>query len=157
MAAPRTRHSRDSVAKRTQREFEALDALIARLKPADWARPVPRPETRDPWTVKDSIAHIVHWKEHTARVLRRERRPPELRGLEVGAINAIVYARWRGRSTADVVAWHRAVHEDVMRTIAAVPEERFSGRERSPFWPGDFDGHSVEHRVKDIEAALSHV
>src|SRR5256886_12714477 len=42
-----------------------------------------RSPTRDPWTVKDALAHILYWKEHTARVIRGERRPPEMRGLDV--------------------------------------------------------------------------
>jgi hypothetical protein len=155
MTGRRMRHTRDEVTARAQREFEALDGLVARLRPEDWRRRVPRPETRDPWTVKDALAHVVYWKEHTARVIRGERRPPEARGLEVGELNRLIYQRWRDRSTEDVVAWHREVHADVMRTLAAAPEERFGGRERSPQWPGDLDGHSAEHRIKDIEKALA--
>ena len=116
---------------------------------------MPRPEAKDPWTVKDTLAHIVHWKEHTARVLRGKRRPPELRGLEVTAINHLVYERWRGRPPGDVVAWHRRVHQDVLKTLAEAPTTKFTDRDRTPYWPGDLDGHSAEHRVKDIEAALT--
>jgi len=148
------RHTRKEVIDRTRKEFQQLDRLVSKLKPADWRRLVPRPETKDAWTVKDSLAHIVHWKEHTARVIRGEKRPPELRGLDVNAINRIVYERWRSRRPADVVSWHRHVQQDVMDTLRATPEETFSGRERSASWPGDLDGHSAWHRVRDIEAAL---
>src|ERR1700730_7956221 len=106
------RHTRAAVVERTVREFEALDALVARLQPADWQRLVPRPETRDPWTVKDALVHIVYWKTHTARVIRGERRPPEARGLDVPALNHLVWEQWQGRSVADVIGWHRAVHAD---------------------------------------------
>jgi hypothetical protein len=41
----------------------------------------PRPETRDPWTVKDALVHIVDWKSHTARAMRGQKRPPALRGF----------------------------------------------------------------------------
>ena len=68
------RHTRAGVVERTQREFEALDALVAGLQPADWARLVPRPETRDPWTLKDALVHIVYWKAHSARAFRGEKR-----------------------------------------------------------------------------------
>lgn len=74
---PRTmRHTRKQVVARTRREFAELDRLVAWLRPTDWKRRVPRPPTRDPWTVKDALAHIVSWKEHTARVIRGERRLP---------------------------------------------------------------------------------
>ena len=41
------RHTRADVLERTRREFEALHRLVARLRPEDWERRVPRPETRD--------------------------------------------------------------------------------------------------------------
>ncbi len=148
------RHTRRQVIARTRREFATLDRLVRRLSTADWSRPVPRPPTRDPWTVKDALAHIVYWKEHTARVIRGERRLPEMRGLDVNQINRLIYQRWRPRPPREVVEWHRRVHEDVLRTLASTPAEWFGRKEHSPQWPGDFDGHSAEHRVKDIEAAL---
>jgi hypothetical protein len=154
MVKQRVRHTRADVLERTRREFEALDGLVARLRPEDWERRVPRPETRDPWTVKDALAHIVYWKAHTARVFQGEQRPPELRGLDVTHINRLIYERWRDRSPADVVAWHRDVHADILRMLAEKPEDWFSRREHQPSWPGDFDGHSAAHREKDIQAAL---
>jgi hypothetical protein len=155
MPGERIRHTRADVVRRAQREFDLLDALVRRLAPTDWERRVPRPETRDPWTVKDALAHIVYWKSHTARAMRGERRPPELKGLEITQINEVIYKRWRERPPEVVVAWHREVHADVMRTLEAKPEEWFSKRERTPYWPGDLDGHSADHRVKDIERALA--
>src|SRR5207244_12008896 len=87
------RHMRKNVVDRTRREFAALDRLVARLRPGDWKRRVPRPPTRDPWTVKDALAHILYWKEHTAGVIRGERRPPAMRGLGADQINRLVYPR----------------------------------------------------------------
>jgi Mycothiol maleylpyruvate isomerase N-terminal domain len=149
------RHTRRTVIARAQREFAKLDRLVARLRPGDWRRRVPRPEARDPWTVKDALAHIVYWKAHTARVIRGERRLPEMRGLDVNQINRLVYERWRPRPPRDVVEWHRAVHADVLRALARTPVAWFGRRERSPTWPGDLDGHSAAHRVKDLEVALA--
>ena len=148
------RHTRKEVIGRTRREFARLDRLVTGLRPIDWARLVPRPPTRDPWTVKDAIAHIVYWKAHTARVFRGQRRPPEMRGLDVNQINRLIYERWRRRRPSDVVEWHRRVHADVLRTLANTPAEWFGRRERSPHWPGDLDGHSAAHRARDVEAAL---
>jgi len=148
------RHTRKEVVARTRREFAALDRLVARLRPADWKRRVPRPPTRDPWTVKDALAHIVYWKEHSARVFRGERRLPEMRGLDVNQINRLVYRRWRRRPPSELQAWHRRVQIDVLTTLARNPAAWFGRRQRSPRWPLDFDGHSAEHRMHDIEAAL---
>ncbi len=148
------RHTRAGVIERTLREFEALDSVVARLRPDDWMRLVPRPETRDPWTVKDALVHIVYWKSHSARVFRGEKRPPEVRGLDVPAHNHLVWEQWRHRSPEEVVAWHRAVHADVVRTLAGKPEAWFTRREHTAPWPADFDSHSAGHRRKDLERAL---
>jgi hypothetical protein len=148
------RHTRSEVTQRAIREFEELDQLVARLQPADWDRLVPRPETRDPWTVKDALVHIVYWKAHTARVIRGEKRPPEARGLDVPQLNHMIWEQWRQRSPAEVVAWHHAVHADVMRTLTNTPAEWFGRREHAAGWPADLDGHSAGHRLKDVVAAL---
>ena len=148
------RHTRKEVVKRARREFAKLDHLVAHLRPADWSRRVPRPSTRDAWTVKEALAHIVYWKEHTARVIRGERRPPEMRGLDVDQINRLIYQRWRRRRPSEVLEWHRRAHDDVLRTLLRTPEAWFGRRERSAQWPLDFDGHSAAHRVKDIDGAL---
>jgi Mycothiol maleylpyruvate isomerase N-terminal domain len=148
------RHTREDVIERSQREFTRLNQVVKRLDAADWRRRVPRPEAKDPWTVKDALAHVVYWKEHSGRVFRGEKRPPEMRGLEVNQINALIYRRWRNRRPADVVSWHQQVQLDVMRTLRDRPDDWFGRRERSPGWPGDFVGHSAWHRIRDIEAAL---
>ncbi|HEY3063701.1 MAG TPA: maleylpyruvate isomerase N-terminal domain-containing protein [Chloroflexota bacterium] len=149
------RHTREEVLERTQREFDALDGLVAQIDADDWHRPVPRPETRDPWTIKDALAHIVYWKLHTVRVIRGERRPPELRGMDVPRLNQHVYEEWRERAPEDVIGWHRQVHVLVLQALTEKPREWFGQRERGPGWPGDLDGHSAAHRQKDIERALA--
>lgn len=148
------RHTREDVIERSQREFTRLNLVVKRLGPTDWRRRVPRPEMKDPWTIKDALAHIVYWKEHSARVFRGEKRPPEMRGLEVNQVNALIYRRWRNRRPAHVVSWHQQVQGDVIRTLRGRPDDWFGRRERSPDWPGDFVGHSAWHRARDIEAAL---
>jgi Mycothiol maleylpyruvate isomerase N-terminal domain len=150
------RHRKADVVDRTRKEFQALDRLVKKLRPSDWRRRVPRPESKDHWTVKDALAHIVHWKQHTARVFRGEKGPAELRGLEVNAINRIIYDRWRKRGPAKVLAWHRQVQLEVMRTLDATPPEYFSRREHGADWPGDFTSHSAWHRVRDIAASIRH-
>jgi hypothetical protein len=148
------RHTRRKVIQRTIQEFKLLDRLVARLTPAQWNRPLLRSETKDPWTIKDALAHITYWKAGVARNARKQRRPAEERGLSLNQLNHLVYLRWRARPPRAVLAWHRQVHKDVLAALKAAPEEWFSGRNRGPDWPGDLDGHSAEHRVKDIERAL---
>ena len=147
-------HTREEVIERITREFELLEALAANLSEADWQRPLPRSETKDPWTVKDALAHITHWKADAVRSARKQRRPPEERGLNINDGNRLVYLRWRDRSPQEVLAWHRQVQEDALAALRAAPEAYFSARERNPQWPFDMDGHSEVHRVRDIERAL---
>jgi len=149
------RHNRGEVIDRTIQEFELLDHLVASLRNEDWERLLPRPETKEPWTVKDALAHITHWKADVARSIRGQRRSPEERGLRETDENHLIYVRWRDRSPQEVLTWHRQVHEDVLAALREAPEEWFSGRERRPEWPFDLDGHSIYHRVKDIERALA--
>jgi hypothetical protein len=148
------RHTREEVIQRTIQEFDLLDQLVANLSEADWQRPLPRPETKDPWTVKDALAHITHWKADVARSIRKQPVPPEERGLGINEGNQLVYMRWRDRSPQEVLAWHRQVQQDVLAALREAPEAYFSGKEHRPEWPNDLDGHSTYHRVKDIEQAL---
>jgi hypothetical protein len=83
------RHTRSEVIQRTIREFELLDDLVAGLANQDWERLLPRPETKDPWTVKDALAHITHWKADVARSVRKQPRPIEERGLNINDGNRL--------------------------------------------------------------------
>jgi len=149
------RHNREEVIQRTIQEYELLDHLVANLTDEEWNRALPRPETKDPWTVKDALAHITHWKADVARRARKRPRPIEEHGLNESEGNHLIYLRWRDRSPQEVLAWHRQVQQDVLAALQEAPEEWFSGRERAPDWPGDLDNHSTYHRVKDIEKALN--
>jgi hypothetical protein len=149
------RHTREEVIERAIREFELLDHLVSNLTNEEWERLLVRSEDKDPWTVKDALAHITHWKADVVRSARRQRRPPEERGLQENDGNHLVYMRWRDRSPQEVLAWHRQVQEDVLASLNDASEEWFTTRERRPEWPFDLDGHSTYHRVKDIERALA--
>ncbi len=148
------RHTRQEVIKRTVDEFERLDSLVNNLTDADWNRWVSRPESKDPWTVKDTLAHITHWKADVVRQIRKLPVPAEEKGLNWTDGNRLVYERWRNRSPQEVFAWHRQTQQDVLAALHAAPETWFSGREHRPEWPNDLDGHSRYHRVKDIDSAL---
>jgi hypothetical protein len=149
------RHRREEVMERTIREFELLDRLVAGLSAEDWKRPLLRPEGKDPWTVKDALVHITFWKADMVRAIRKQRRPPDERGLKTNDHNHLVYERWRGRSPHEVLAWHRQVQEDALAALREAPDEWFGGKDRGAPWPFDLDGHSAQHRVRDIERALA--
>ncbi len=148
-------HKREEVIERVIREFELLDRLVAGLSNEEWEQLVPRSETKEPWTVKDALAHITHWKADVARSVRRQRRPPEERGLNINQGNHLVYLRWRHRPPQEVLAWHRQIQADVLAALSAAPEAYFNAKERSEQWPFDLNGHSAYHRVRDIEQALA--
>jgi uncharacterized damage-inducible protein DinB len=148
------RHSREEVIKRTIREFKLLDDLVSSLTNEDWDQLLTRPETKDPWTVKDALAHITHFKADEVRKIKKQPIPTEVKGLSETDENHLIYARWRDRSPQEILAWHRQVQDDVLAALQEAPKEWFSGRERQPEWPFDLDGHSSYHRVKDIEQAL---
>jgi hypothetical protein len=149
------RHNRQQVIERAIREFELLDRLIANLTDEEWSRLLVRSESKDPWTIKDAVAHITHWKAGVGRIARGERPPAEERGLNINQGNHLVYLRWHNRPPQEVLAWHRQVQKDVLTALQEAPEKWFSGKERGPDWPGDLDGHSAYHRLKDIERALN--
>lgn len=148
------RHTREEVIQRTIHEFNLLDRMVTNLTCEDWECLLIRPETKDPWTVKDALAHITHWKADAARSARRQPRPPEQRALNELEANHLIYLHWHDCSPQDVLAWHRQVQEDVLDALRTAPEEWFHGRERRKEWPYDLDGHSAYHRVRDIQRAL---
>ena len=148
------RHTRQEVIKRTIREFEQLDRLVNNRADQDWDQLLTRPETKDPWTVKDALAHITHWKADEVRKFRKQPIPIEEKGLNETDGNRLIYERWRDRSPQEIIAWHRQVQEEVLTALQDAPEAWFSGRERRPEWPFDLDGHSSYHRLKDIEDTL---
>jgi hypothetical protein len=148
------RHNRKEVIKRTIQEFERLDHLVNNLTSKEWNRLLHRSETKDPWTVKDALAHITHWKADVVRKVKKQPIPVDEKGLNETDGNRLVYERWRDRSPREVLAWHRQVQKDVLAALQEASEDWFSGRERRPEWPFDLDGHSTYHRINDIEQAL---
>lgn len=148
-------HPREEVIDRAVREFELLDHLVANLSDEEWERSLARPETKDPWTVKDALAHITYWKAGVARSALGQRLPSEERGLQLNDRNHLIYLRWRDRAPQEVLAWHRQVQADLLAALRAAPEKWFTGRKRGEQWPADLDHHSAYHRIKDIERALT--
>ncbi len=148
------RHTRAEVIKRAIREFKLLDRLVSRLTNEEWKRRLPRPETKDPWTVKDALVHIAYRKANVVKSIRKQRRSDDERGLRPDDVNRVVYLRWRSRPPRQVLAWHRQVQKDILAALKEAPAAWFSGRRRGADWPYHLVGHSLFHRVRDIEGAL---
>jgi hypothetical protein len=154
---PKIRHERADVRARAEREHRELDALARRLRPEDWELLAPRPAGKELWTVKDAFAHVVYWKLHSARVIRGVRAPESLRGLTANQLNVRVYEDWKDEPVDVLLEWHLWVQCQVLDAIDSRDEAWFGRRPRSPWWPSDFESHSAEHRLDDIEAALKRV
>ena len=149
------KHTRSEVIKRATKEFRLLDRLVSGLTAAEWRKLVPRPETKERWTVKDALAHITYWREGVALSARKQRRPREESRLNITEGNHLIYARYHRRSAREVLEWHRRVQADLLKALREAPDEWFSRPSRGDDWPYDLDHHSAEHRVKDIQGALA--
>ena len=151
---PRVVHTRASVAKRAEAEYRALDAIVRRLKPADFRRPVFAADAPVRWTVKDVLAHLTAWKWREVRRLTRDRGP--LRPEEApfaGATkdeNRLIWERSRRTPAKTIVAEHRAVHRAFLKAVATAPRERFAAR-WSRTWPADAVGHIGSHRRMHLD------
>jgi len=147
-------HNREEVIERTIKEYDLLNQLLEKLTDEEWGRPLTRPEGKDPWTIKDAVAHITHWKSDVVRSARRQRRPPEERALETNDANHLIYLRWHDRPPHEVLVWHQQVQEEVLVALREAPDKWFSQKERRKEWPYDLEGHSAYHRLRDIQRAL---
>ncbi len=149
-------HTKRATMARVEKEYRALDRAVRRLDSAGLEGEVPGFGARgrirrEHWLRKDALAHIVEWKRQRLRALRKKRSDPDLVGLPIDRKNRVPYDRWHRRSAHDVVAYHRAIHRDVMTAMRALPEAYFAKR-RSPIWPNDLVGHSAAHRRRHLES-----
>jgi uncharacterized damage-inducible protein DinB len=147
------RHTRESVLERVIDEYGALEAAIAKLHTSDRQHLLGEREGKDPWTVKDSLAHVTYWKARSMRRFRGERRKPGEAPEPRSVIDAnhMVFEEWKDRSQEDIIAWHRAVQVELVAAVQDAPDNHFSKRERPGTWPRGAIGHSTEHRLKDLE------
>jgi len=127
------RHTRSEVIRRTIREFRRLDRLVSKLTTEEWKQRLPRPETKDPWTVKDALVHITYRKANMVRTIRKQRRSADERGLPPDDLNRLVYLRWRDRSPQEVLAWHRRLRR--ARVVAQLELNPYTlGRRFESYW-----------------------
>ena len=53
-----------------------------------------------------------------------------------------------------MIAYHRAVHREILEALSARPEAYYRDPPRSPYWPNDLIGHARGHRVRHLERTL---
>ena len=149
------RHTRQNVMRRVEAEYRALDGVVRALSRGGLDRPVPefgkRRPSREHWTYKDALAHILFWKQWQAEAIAG--RPHEVKpaGRTVHEENRWVYQRWHKRPAREVIAWHRRLHREVMRMLRTVGPEVFAMRHRD-HWPYDLVRHSEVHRQHHLDA-----
>jgi hypothetical protein len=145
----RVKHTRASVIKRAEAEYRALDAIVRRLKPADFDRYAFDERAAIRWTVKDVIGHITAWKWRDVRRITRDRSPLKSYDAPYGGgahePNAAIYRRSHRTPAKTIVAEHRAAHRALLKALREAPAERFA-RRWSRVWPGDSVGHVGSHR-----------
>lgn len=114
------------------------------------------PNLHGGWSIKDIIAHIGFWEQHTARrfsALLRGVKPPE-DALTLDELNAQVYAQNRHKSLAEVRLAEQAAYEQLLLLVnntlddALLNPKRFAWTEGKPFaeWiEANTYGHYEEH------------
>src|ERR1043165_5767904 len=122
-------HTREELVERTISEFVLMDRLAERIPEAGWGLPLLWVEPRDAWTVKDAFAHVTFWKADTARFVRGLRRPVEIRGAHDSSHR--VFELCRRTAAAELSAWHRQVHIDMLTALSEAPDAWFD-KERRP-------------------------
>ena len=114
------------------------------------------PNLHGGWSIKDLIAHIGFWEQHTAMrfsaLLRGAKLPEDT--LTVDELNAQVYAQNRHKSLAEVRLAEQAAYEQLLLLVkntlddALFNPKRFAWTEGKPFaeWiEANTYGHYEEH------------
>src|SRR5207245_5129405 len=78
-------------------------AVARRARPSRAGFRKGRPEAREHWTYKDTLAHILFWKQWQMETIAG--RPHEVRptGRTVHLANRRIYDKWKTRPARDIV------------------------------------------------------
>jgi hypothetical protein len=110
------------------------------------------------WSIKDLIAHIGFWEQHTAKkfgALLRGVNPPD-EGLTLDELNAQVYAQNQHKPLAEVRLAEEAAYEQLLLLVENALDDdlfdpqRFAWTEGKPFaeWiASNTYGHYAEHQA----------
>lgn len=109
----------------SQKEYQALEKLLAPLTPEQMTQPGMLGE----WSVKDVLAHLYEWQQMMLgwyqAGLRGE--TPEVPGRgykwnQLAELNQEIYATYQGAPLDDVRAKFRASHQQMIDLIESLPE-----------------------------------
>jgi uncharacterized protein (TIGR03083 family) len=99
---------------------QALESLLSGLDPSQMTQPGVNGE----WSVKDVLAHITWWEQHTLRRLRTGHDDLYADGVDVPATtdraNAEVFAANRARPLDAVLADFAASYQEVLAALEAL-------------------------------------
>jgi hypothetical protein len=150
----RVKHTRASVTERARDEYEALDAIVRRLRPRDLERYAFDERAPIRWRVKDVIAHLTAWKLRDVRRMNRDRSPLKAYdapyGPGVHEPNERIWERSHRTPARTIVAEHRAAHRATLKALRAAPAEYFA-KHYSRHWPYDIVQHLAQHRRAHLE------
>ena len=116
------------------------------------------PNLHGGWSIKDLIAHIGFWEQHTAKrfsALLRGVDPPA-ESLALDELNAQVYAQNQHKPLAEVRLAEQAAYEQLLLLVENAPDDdlfdpqRFAWTEGKPFaeWiENNTYGHYAEHQA----------
>ena len=87
------------------------------------------------WSVRDIIAHVTTWEEEAVKhlpAILEGRRPPRYSVLYGGidAFNALITAKKKDLSLAEIFKQQAAVHRRVIAAIERAPEEQLVSESR---------------------------
>jgi len=109
--------------------------------------------TLEQWSAKDTLEHIIYWKEYMVRniaaTLRNEK--PGKRGDE-NKINAEVFEANKNNSWDDTVAHLERAYESSIKCVRSIPDEMLVDPNTLP-WQEDrqlwiiIDGNGYEHPI----------
>jgi len=136
---------------RIDRARAALDQTIGAVSEAQLVAPGPY----QGWSVKDHLAHLATWEAGLAALLRKQHRYAAM-GLDdvdeetvlssdADALNAIIYARTKNRSLADVRGALRDAQKQLLEALATVSNEdlRKTYSHYQPDEPGEDSGAPI--------------
>ncbi len=149
-----------------KREREALNAILARVKPADMAEP----GVCGHWSVKDIVAHLAVWASRTVTVMfQAERGKPTSFGVpndyanDWANVNAKDCEEQRKRPLDRILADYHGSHQQLIKRLelwqdemALFDKKRYpslGGESLADLAHGNGDEHDAKHRIQ-IEAWL---
>lgn len=146
--------SKARILKRLQTERTRLEQTLLCLNPDDMLYP----HVVGEWTVKDVLAHLADWEAHMLVWIAAGRRgdpvenpDPGLTWEQLDKFNQRVYEAHRDQPLQEVLAYFRAIHNQFMAMIEAMPEEEmltrgcyvFIGKDTVYDWLSQYAAHDL--------------